>query len=60
MTIIEFLEKNENKKLSYALTDGYEVVLGTPGIDGKRLLTTNIHSILHEVMQHYRLEDESP
>ena len=60
MTIIEFLEENKHKKLSYALTDGYEVIIGTPGIDGDQLLCTDIHSILHELMQHYGLKDESP
>ena len=60
MGIIEFLEENKNKTLSYALTDGYEVIIGTPGIDGDRLLCTDIHSILKELMQHYGLENESP
>jgi len=60
MTIIEFLEEDRHKKLSYALTDGYEVIICEPGIDGETLLTTDIHSILEELMEHYGLENESP
>jgi hypothetical protein len=61
MTIIEFLERNRNRKLSYALTDGYNVVIcEPPGIDGKPILNTDIHSVLDELMKHYGLENESP
>ena len=58
--LIEFLEENKNKDLAYALTDGWEVVICEPGIDGKILFTTDIHSVLRELMQHYELEDNSP
>ncbi len=58
--IIDFLEKHRDENLVYALTDGWEVVICEPGIDGKTLLATDIHSVLDELMQHYKLENGSP
>ena len=66
MNIIEFLNKlknpievGENKQFAYAISDGYHVVIYDPDID-KTIYETNIHSIVHELMEEHGLEDQSP
>jgi hypothetical protein len=57
--LTEFLKNNKNKKLSYAFT-GWEVLICDIEDDDKTIFTTDIHSILHNLMKDYGLEDHSP
>ena len=63
--LIEFLEtiKNSKDKFSYALTDGWEVIIWKgqeDGEDSETILVTDIHSVLRDIMSHYNLKDHSP
>ena len=60
--LIDFLKssKEDEKQLAYALTDGWEVLIYDPKEEGKILLDTDLHSVLHDTMRHYGLEDQSP
>lgn len=66
--LIEFLEKTktDKRKLAYAVTDGWEVLIFDPELINENstkecnLLSTDIYSVLHNVMKHYGLEDQSP
>lgn len=66
--LIEFLEKTktDKRKLAYAVTDGWEVLIYDPKIINENstkecnLLTTDIYDVLHSLMKHYGLEDQSP
>ena len=66
--LIEFLEevKTNKKKLAYACTDGWEVIIYDPKIVNEnsakesKLFGTDIYDVLHSLMKHYGLEDQSP
>ena len=63
MTITEYLEREvkiRNKKLAYAITDGYEVIFYNKDDPDKDIYYTDTYSIIHEVMSLYGLKDESP
>jgi hypothetical protein len=57
--LAEFLKKNKNKKLSYAFT-GWEVHICDIEDDDNTIFMTDIHSILHNTMNDYGIEDHSP
>ena len=60
--VIEFLEKAdiEKRKLVYAITDGYEVIIQDPNDEVNFSLITDLHTITHLLMESYGLEDDSP
>lgn len=64
--LIEFLETvKTNDKLAYACTDGWEVVIYDPDLvknssKESNLFETDIYEVLHSLMKHYGLEDQSP
>lgn len=57
--LIEFLKKNKNKKLSYVFT-GWEVRICDIEDGDNTIFITDAHSILHNTMKEYGLEDHSP
>ena len=66
--LIKFLEevKTNKKKLVYACTDGWEVLIYDPKLVNENstkesnLFRTDIYDVLHSLMKHYSLEDQSP
>jgi hypothetical protein len=63
--LIEFLEtiKNSEYDYSYALTDGWEVVIWKgreDNADDEILFTTDIHSVLRDIMSYHDIEDYTP
>ena len=69
MTIVEFLNqlknpidpKFHNKKLAYAILDGYEVVIyDKENEDEGCIFQTDMYTIIHEIMHDRGLEDGSP
>ena len=68
MTIIEFLKdlkspitKFPNKRLAYALTDGYEVILfNAENQEEAPVFHSDIHTVLHEIMEAHGIENQSP
>lgn len=66
--LIKFLEKTktDKRKLAYAVTDGWEVLIFDPKLVNENstkednLFSTDIYDVLHSLMKHYGLEDQSP
>lgn len=65
--LIKFLKKvkTDKKKLAYACTDGWEVLIYDPKLaneisPGDSLFSSDIYDVLHSLMKHYGLEDQSP
>ena len=66
--LIKLLEKTkkDKKKLAYACTDGWEVLIFDPKLVNENstkednLFATDIYDVLHNIMKHYGLENQSP